>query len=71
MATLALKYRNFTSFIERKCADARNWLGVADTTETRVFLAVVAGVALFYICYLVCKGNTLFSAASAAFIVHQ
>ncbi len=73
MATLALKYRNLSTLLQRKYFSACEFVGVRDSTETRVFFAVCTGVALFYTCYILERTVRLISEASATLlaIVHQ
>jgi hypothetical protein len=47
MHTLAKKYNHVSSWFAAKYAAAINYLGVSDTDETRVFLAVTASVVLY------------------------
>lgn len=55
MEKIVLKYQSLSTMLERKYNIACEFLGVRDTTETRVFSAVVVGVVLFYACWVVSR----------------
>jgi len=52
MEKIAVAYNRFSTLFGSKYDQACKMLGVQDTVETRVFLAVVSGVVIFYACWL-------------------
>ena len=72
MHTLAKKYTSLSSWFSAKYAETVKYLGVQDTDETRVFLAVAASVALYMVLSILARLWSLACDASALMmaIVH-
>lgn len=58
------KFQAVSTLLELKYALLCQRLGVSDTTQTRVFVAVVASVFLFYICWFLARLFSFFYSVS-------
>lgn len=73
MKKITLKYRSLSALFVSKYNIACEFLGVRDSVETRVFMAVCSSVLVYYSLFLLFRvGRFVFEASSVLMaIVHQ
>ena len=68
MQKIALKYREFVAMTESKYYSFCSFLGIEDSTESRVFMAVCVGVSAFYVLFGIIRILFMIASAICAFM---